>query len=91
MDVSYLELSDCHSLLYSRFYFLHYIIFLIYLFTARERVLTHLRKHDDPQGALLLVPMKAPVPDIPTESLSDVKISTALIQEDLAKLQHQAK
>ncbi|XP_051514293.1 ectopic P granules protein 5 homolog [Myxocyprinus asiaticus] len=58
---------------------------------ARERILTHLRKHDAPQGARLLVPMKAPVPDIPTESLSDKKISTALIQEDLAKLQHQAK
>uniref|UniRef100_A0A8C2FK11 Ectopic P-granules autophagy protein 5 homolog (C. elegans) n=1 Tax=Cyprinus carpio TaxID=7962 RepID=A0A8C2FK11_CYPCA len=58
---------------------------------ARERILTHLRKHDAPQGALLLVPMKAPVPDIPTESLSDEKISTALVQEDLAKLQHQAK
>ncbi|XP_026067016.1 ectopic P granules protein 5 homolog isoform X2 [Carassius auratus] len=58
---------------------------------ARERILTHLRKHDAPQGALILVPMKAPVPDIPTESLSDEKISTALIQEDLAKLQHQAK
>ncbi|XP_051954087.1 ectopic P granules protein 5 homolog [Xyrauchen texanus] len=58
---------------------------------ARERILTHLRKHDAPQGALSLVPMKAPVPDIPTESLSDEKISTLLIQEDLAKLQHQAK
>uniref|UniRef100_A0A8C2D5Y0 Ectopic P-granules autophagy protein 5 homolog (C. elegans) n=1 Tax=Cyprinus carpio TaxID=7962 RepID=A0A8C2D5Y0_CYPCA len=58
---------------------------------ARERILTQLRKHDAPQGALLLVPMKAPVPDIPTESLSEEKISTALIQEDLAKLQHQAK
>ncbi|XP_073696062.1 ectopic P granules protein 5 homolog [Garra rufa] len=58
---------------------------------ARERILTHLRKHDAPQGALLFVPMKAPVPDIPTESLSDEKIATALIQEDLAKLQHQAK
>ncbi|XP_077087479.1 ectopic P granules protein 5 homolog isoform X2 [Siphateles boraxobius] len=58
---------------------------------ARERILTHLRKHVAPQGALLLIPMKAPVPDIPTESLSDEKISTALIQEDLAKLQHQAK
>ncbi|XP_050965658.1 ectopic P granules protein 5 homolog [Labeo rohita] len=58
---------------------------------ARERILTHLRKHDAPQGALLFVPMKAPVPDIPTESLSDERISTALIQEDLAKLQHQAK
>lgn len=61
------------------------------LFAARERILTNLRKHDAPQGALLLVPLKAPVPDIPTESLSDEKISTALIQEDLAKLQHQAK
>uniref|UniRef100_A0A673KZ38 Ectopic P granules protein 5 homolog n=1 Tax=Sinocyclocheilus rhinocerous TaxID=307959 RepID=A0A673KZ38_9TELE len=58
---------------------------------ARERILTHLRKHDAPQGALLLVPVNAPVPDIPTESLADEKISTALIQEDLAKLQHQAK
>ncbi|KAG1968633.1 ectopic P granules protein 5 homolog isoform X1 [Pimephales promelas] len=58
---------------------------------ARERILTHLRKHVAPQGALLLMPMKAPVPDIPTESLSDEKISTTLIQEDLAKLQHQAK
>ncbi|XP_051748623.1 ectopic P granules protein 5 homolog [Ctenopharyngodon idella] len=58
---------------------------------ARERILSHLRKHVAPQGALLLVPMKAPVPDIPTESLSDERISTALIQEDLAKLQHQAK
>lgn len=65
-------------------------IFLNY-FTARERILSHLRKHVAPQGALLLMPMKAPVPDIPTESLSDAKISTALIQEDLAKLQHQAK
>ncbi|XP_065123099.2 ectopic P granules protein 5 homolog isoform X1 [Paramisgurnus dabryanus] len=58
---------------------------------ARERILTNLRKHDAPHGALLLVPLKAPVPDIPTESLSDEKISTALIQKDLAKLQHQAK
>uniref|UniRef100_A0A671MCH5 Ectopic P granules protein 5 homolog n=1 Tax=Sinocyclocheilus anshuiensis TaxID=1608454 RepID=A0A671MCH5_9TELE len=58
---------------------------------ARERILTHLRKHDAPQGALLLVPVNAPVPDIPTESLADEKIFTALIQEDLAKLQHQAK
>ncbi|KAI7812682.1 putative ectopic P granules protein 5-like protein [Triplophysa rosa] len=58
---------------------------------ARERILTNLRKHDAPQGMLLLVPLKAPVPDIPTESLSDEKISTALIQKDLAKLQHQAK
>uniref|UniRef100_A0A672N741 Ectopic P granules protein 5 homolog n=1 Tax=Sinocyclocheilus grahami TaxID=75366 RepID=A0A672N741_SINGR len=58
---------------------------------ARERILTHLRKHDAAQGALLLVPVKAPVPDILTESLADEKISTALIQEDLAKLQHQAK
>jgi len=66
-------------------------IFLNYSFAARERILTHLRKHVAPQGALLLMPMKAPVPDIPTESLSDEKISTTLIQEDLAKLQHQAK
>ncbi|XP_056314223.1 ectopic P granules protein 5 homolog [Danio aesculapii] len=58
---------------------------------ARERILTHLRKHDAPQGPLLPVPMKAPVPDIPTASLSDEKVSTTLIQEDLTKLQHQAK
>ncbi|KAA0717308.1 Ectopic P granules protein 5 -like protein [Triplophysa tibetana] len=58
---------------------------------ARERILTNLRKHDAPQGTLLLVQLKAPVPDIPTECFSDEKISTALIQKDLAKLQHQAK
>lgn len=58
---------------------------------ARERILTNLKKHDAPQSALLLVPMKAPVPDISTGSLSDVHISTSLIQKDLTKLQHQAK
>ncbi|KAK3538822.1 hypothetical protein QTP86_015946 [Hemibagrus guttatus] len=58
---------------------------------ARERILTNLRKHDAPQSALLLVPMKAPVPDISTGSLSDVHASTSLIQEDLTMLQHQAK
>ncbi|KAL7839536.1 hypothetical protein SRHO_G00261940 [Serrasalmus rhombeus] len=58
---------------------------------ARERILTNLKKHDAPQGALLLVPMKAPVPDIPTGCLSDEQTSAALIQEDLTKLQHQAK
>ncbi|XP_066509785.1 ectopic P granules protein 5 homolog isoform X2 [Hoplias malabaricus] len=58
---------------------------------ARERILNNLKKHDAPQGALLLVPMKAPVPDIPTGCLSDEKTSAALIQEDLTKLQHQAK
>ncbi|XP_072520636.1 ectopic P granules protein 5 homolog isoform X3 [Salminus brasiliensis] len=58
---------------------------------ARERILTNLRKHDAPQGVLLLVPMKAPVPDIPTGCLSDEQTSAALIQADLAKLQHQAK
>lgn len=59
--------------------------------SARERILTNLKKHDAPQCALLLVPMKAPVPDISTGSLSDVHTSTTLIQEDLIKLQHQAK
>ncbi|KAG7318270.1 hypothetical protein KOW79_018025 [Hemibagrus wyckioides] len=58
---------------------------------ARERILTNLKKHDAPQSSLLLVPMKAPVPDISTGSLSDVHASTCLIQEDLTMLQHQAK
>lgn len=66
-------------------------IFLCCFLTARERILTNLKKHDAPQSALLLVPMKAPVPDISTGSLSDVHATTSLIQEDLTVLQHQAK
>ncbi|KAK2845489.1 hypothetical protein Q7C36_010343 [Tachysurus vachellii] len=58
---------------------------------AQERILTNLKKHDAPQCALVLVPMKAPVPDISIGSLSDVHASTSLIQEDLTMLQHQAK
>ncbi|KAI5613067.1 ectopic P granules protein 5-like isoform X2, partial [Silurus asotus] len=58
---------------------------------ARERILTNLKKHDAPQCALILVPMKAPVPDVSTGSLSDIHASTSLIQEDLTKLQYQAK
>uniref|UniRef100_A0A4W4HAL5 Ectopic P granules protein 5 homolog n=1 Tax=Electrophorus electricus TaxID=8005 RepID=A0A4W4HAL5_ELEEL len=58
---------------------------------ARERILTNLKKHDAPQAALPLVPMKAPVPDIPTGSLSDEGASSVLIQHDLTNLQHQAK
>lgn len=74
-------LSEC--------YFLE--IVLCCFLTAQERILTNLKKHDAPQCALVLVPMKAPVPDISTGSLSDVHASTSLIQEDLTMLQHQAK
>ncbi|XP_076853684.1 ectopic P granules protein 5 homolog [Brachyhypopomus gauderio] len=58
---------------------------------AKERILTNLKKHDAPQAALLLVPVKAPVPDIPSGSLSDERACTVLIQHDLTNLQHQAK
>ncbi|XP_062874034.1 ectopic P granules protein 5 homolog [Trichomycterus rosablanca] len=58
---------------------------------AKDRILINLMKHEQPQHAPLLVTMKAPVCDIPTASLSDVETSAALIQEDLTKLQHQAR
>ncbi|XP_030626189.1 ectopic P granules protein 5 homolog [Chanos chanos] len=58
---------------------------------ARERILTNLRNHPTPQGPLSVVPMRAPVPDIPTTCLSDETSSSALLQDDLTKLQHQAK
>ncbi|XP_061116249.1 ectopic P granules protein 5 homolog isoform X2 [Conger conger] len=58
---------------------------------ARERILTNLRKLDVPQPPVGLVPMRAPVPDISPECLSDLPSSSRLIQLDLSKLQHQAK
>ncbi|KAG7481387.1 hypothetical protein MATL_G00066210 [Megalops atlanticus] len=58
---------------------------------ARERILTNLKKHDAPQPAVALVPMRAPVPDISPGCLSDETSSSKLIQEDLSRLQHQAK
>ncbi|KAG5280995.1 hypothetical protein AALO_G00066300 [Alosa alosa] len=58
---------------------------------AKERILTNLRKHDAPQGALLLVPMRAPVPDVPTACLSEEAASSALLHKELTKLQHQAR
>ncbi|XP_063051175.1 ectopic P granules protein 5 homolog isoform X2 [Engraulis encrasicolus] len=58
---------------------------------ARERILTNLCKHDAPQAAVALVPMRAPVPDVPTACLSDEAGSTALLLEALTKLQHQAR
>lgn len=61
------------------------------LCSARERILTNLKKQDVPQPPVGLVPMRAPVPDISPESLSDLPSSTRLIHEDLSKLQHQAK
>ncbi|KAJ8405585.1 hypothetical protein AAFF_G00315650 [Aldrovandia affinis] len=58
---------------------------------ARERILTNLKKHDAAQPTVALVPMRAPVPDISPACLSDESSSSKLIQEDLSKLQHQAK
>ncbi|XP_064152807.1 ectopic P granules protein 5 homolog [Anguilla rostrata] len=58
---------------------------------ARERILTNLKKQDVPQPPMALVPMRAPVPDISPECLSDKASSAKLIKEDLSKLQHQAK
>ncbi|KAI1900325.1 hypothetical protein AGOR_G00048810 [Albula goreensis] len=58
---------------------------------ARERILTNLKKHDAPQPTVAVVPMRAPVPNISTACLSDEALSSKLIQEDLSKLQHQAK
>uniref|UniRef100_A0A8C9TGQ5 Ectopic P-granules autophagy protein 5 homolog (C. elegans) n=1 Tax=Scleropages formosus TaxID=113540 RepID=A0A8C9TGQ5_SCLFO len=58
---------------------------------ARERILINLRKHDTPQPTLDLVPMSAPIPDISPNCLSDETLSSKLLQEDLSKLQQQAK
>lgn len=59
--------------------------------SARERILTNLRKHNATQAALAVVPMRAPVPDVPTTCLSDEAASSALLHEALTKLQHQAR
>ncbi|KAJ8285154.1 hypothetical protein GJAV_G00022880 [Gymnothorax javanicus] len=58
---------------------------------ARERILTNLKKQDPPQPPCTFVPMRAPVPDVSPECLSDKTASARLIQEDLSKLQHEAK
>ncbi|XP_023676497.2 ectopic P granules protein 5 homolog [Paramormyrops kingsleyae] len=58
---------------------------------AQERILMNLRKHVRPQPALELVSMRPPVPDIAHCCLSDDILSSKLLQEDLKKLQHQAK
>uniref|UniRef100_A0AAY4BDZ3 Ectopic P-granules autophagy protein 5 homolog n=1 Tax=Denticeps clupeoides TaxID=299321 RepID=A0AAY4BDZ3_9TELE len=58
---------------------------------GKERILTNLKKHDAPQPALALQPMRAPIPDISPGCLSDEASSITLIQDDLTKLQHQAK
>ncbi|MBN3301121.1 EPG5 protein, partial [Amia calva] len=58
---------------------------------AKDRILANLNKHDAPQPSIGIVPMRAPVPDVSPGSLSDEKAATRLIQEDLSKLQHQAR
>lgn len=64
---------------------------VLYMFKAQERILMNLRKHVRPQPALELLPMRPPVPDIALSCLSDESLSSKLLQEDLKKLQHQAK
>lgn len=72
-------------------FFLKLKMSLCVFFVAKERILTNLRKHDSPQAALTLVPMRAPVPDVPTTCLSDEAASSALLLEALTRLQHQAR
>ncbi|XP_043744796.1 ectopic P granules protein 5 homolog [Cervus elaphus] len=58
---------------------------------AKERVLSNLRKHEDPQPPLVLQPMRPPVPVISSAMLLSQKDATELVRTDLNLLQQQAR
>ena len=60
-------------------------------FSAKERVLSNLRKHEDPQPPLVLHLMRPPVPVISSAMLLSQKDATELVRTDLNLLQQQAR
>lgn len=58
---------------------------------AKERVLSNLRKHEDPQPPLVLHLMRPPVPVISSAMLLSQKDATELVRTDLNLLQQQAR
>uniref|UniRef100_A0A4X1USI3 Ectopic P granules protein 5 homolog n=1 Tax=Sus scrofa TaxID=9823 RepID=A0A4X1USI3_PIG len=58
---------------------------------AKERVLSNLRKHEDPQPPLVLHPLRPPVPVISSAVLLSQKDTTQLVCTDLNLLQQQAR
>uniref|UniRef100_A0A4W2BVL0 Uncharacterized protein n=1 Tax=Bos indicus x Bos taurus TaxID=30522 RepID=A0A4W2BVL0_BOBOX len=58
---------------------------------AKERVLSNLRKHEDPRPPLVLHLMRPPVPVISSAMLLSQKDATELVRTDLNLLQQQAR
>uniref|UniRef100_A0A3Q2H5I7 Ectopic P-granules 5 autophagy tethering factor n=1 Tax=Equus caballus TaxID=9796 RepID=A0A3Q2H5I7_HORSE len=58
---------------------------------AKERVLSNLQKHETPQPALVLHPLRPPVPVISSASLLSQKDAIQLVRTDLNLLQQQAR
>ncbi|KAJ8789671.1 hypothetical protein J1605_004908 [Eschrichtius robustus] len=58
---------------------------------AKERVLSNLRKHEDPQPPLVLQPMRPPVPVISSASILSQKDAIQLVRTDLNLLRQQAR
>lgn len=61
------------------------------LSTARERILSNLRKHPVPQRAPERQRHKAPVEEVPAACLTDLSAASQLLQRDLSTLQDQAR
>ncbi|XP_059504787.1 ectopic P granules protein 5 homolog isoform X2 [Stegostoma tigrinum] len=59
--------------------------------SAKDRIFSNLKTHDAPVPTLSPQRVKAPVPDIIETSLSDKKMATKLIQQNLNILRQQAK
>lgn len=59
--------------------------------SAKERVLSNLRKHEAPQPPLDLHPLRPPVPVISSAMLLSQKDTTQLVRTDLNVLQQQAR
>ncbi|KAB0405386.1 hypothetical protein E2I00_012492, partial [Balaenoptera physalus] len=58
---------------------------------AKERVLSNLRKHEDPQPPLVLQLMRPPVPVISSASILSQKDAIRLVRTDLNLLRQQAR
>uniref|UniRef100_A0A8C3XNI7 Ectopic P-granules autophagy protein 5 homolog n=1 Tax=Chelydra serpentina TaxID=8475 RepID=A0A8C3XNI7_CHESE len=59
--------------------------------SAKERIMSNLKKYDAPKPPLPLQPVKPPVPVISSASLVSQKEATQLVRMDLNNLQQQAK
>lgn len=59
--------------------------------SAKERIISSLKKYDAPQPPLPLQPMKAPVPAISPASLVNQREAKELVRANLSILQHRAK